>query len=421
MYVVVTNDQLSHVDSIDSIDSIDIFFLEAMWIAHTQSLLFSFVCVCVSHLCPLQSLATAPSNRNHNDSNNNNNNRNNNNSSQNNNNDNAPNNSLSKKRRSRPQKTQQSNGGDLSDSSSSSSDQRSPRNNKNRRPRKKKSNNNNNNKNNNNNNNNGPQQQLILSEKEQAKYVAMDCEMVGVGCGGFQSSLARVVMVNWNGQVLLDQYVRPSEPVTDYRTFVSGITKQELEQDSVVDLDTCRTKVLEILRQEDNDHHHNERILVGHGLKSDLMALGIRYPWYLIRDTAKWEPYMKTRDGNPPPASGCTMTHHHHHDGSSAGGSGDGTGCTMFLWPRKLKELCHDKLHRDIQCIGQAHCPVEDAIAALDLYKLARLKWEKTMIYKINKTRQITEQQQHKQHIEPSQQEQPRQFLKPSPNLLQTR
>ena len=402
--------------SVDSIDSIDIFFLEAMWIAHTQSLLFSFVCVCVSPLCNLQSLATAPSNRNHNDRNNNN--RNNNNSSQNNNNDNAPNNSLSKKRRSRPQKTQQSNGGDLSDSSSSSSDQRSPRNNKNRRPRKKKSNNNNN-KNNNNNNNNGPQQQLILSEKEQAKYVAMDCEMVGVGCGGFQSSLARVVMVDWNGQVLLDQYVRPSEPVTDYRTFVSGITKQELEQDSVVDLDTCRTKVLEIL-QQDNDHHdhHNERILVGHGLKSDLMALGIRYPWYLIRDTAKWEPYMKTRDGNPPPATGCTMAHHNHHDGgsSSAGAGSDGTGCTMFLWPRKLKELCHDKLHRDIQCIGQAHCPVEDAIAALDLYKLARLKWEKTMIYKINKTRQITEQQ-HKQQ----EQQQPRQFLKPSPNLLQTR
>jgi RNA exonuclease 4 len=49
------------------------------------------------------------------------------------------------------------------------------------------------------------------------KVVAMDCEMVGVGPGGTRSALARVCIVNDDGNPILDAYVKPKEKVTDYR------------------------------------------------------------------------------------------------------------------------------------------------------------------------------------------------------------
>lgn len=51
--------------------------------------------------------------------------------------------------------------------------------------------------------------------------VAVDCEMVGVGPEGKRSSLARVCIVNNEGNVLLDVYVQQKEKVVDYRTKVS--------------------------------------------------------------------------------------------------------------------------------------------------------------------------------------------------------
>lgn len=189
-----------------------------------------------------------------------------------------------------------------------------------------------------------------VTPQEQARYVAMDCEMVGVGQDGRSSALARVVLIDWQGEVLLDEFIRPDRPVTDYRTFVSGITQDDLYGEQALDLEACRTKVAALLQ---------DKILIGHALKNDLQALNIRHPWYLTRDTAKYEPFMKVRfdDG--------------------------------ILWPRKLRDLLKEKCHRDIQLPGQAHCPYEDALAALDLYKVVRAKWEKVMEYKVNKTKEI--------------------------------
>ena len=80
----------------------------------------------------------------------------------------------------------------------------------------------------------------------------------------------------------------------------------------------------------------------------------------MTRDTAKYEPFMKVRfdDG--------------------------------ILWPRKLRDLVHEKLQqKDFQQLGQAHSPYEDAMAALNLYKLVRTKFEKVITYKVNKTKEI--------------------------------
>ncbi|KAL7574398.1 hypothetical protein ACA910_008494 [Epithemia clementina (nom. ined.)] len=248
------------------------------------------------------------------------------------------------------------------------------------------------------------QQHCLLSHPQQ--YLAMDCEMVGVGEHGARSALARVVLIDWHGKVVLDQYVRPREPVTDYRTFVSGITEADLTGEQVVDLDTCRTKVLQLLQynqnQNETDHdnknqkndkknHHNNngKFLIGHALENDLQALGIVYPWYLIRDTAQWEPFMKVREtcyfpestsSTTATTSESSTTNSNTTISSSSSPLHQHVAC---LGPRKLKELCREQLHRDIQTVGKPHCPIEDALAALDLYKLVRVSWEKAMQYEL--------------------------------------
>jgi len=233
------------------------------------------------------------------------------------------------------------------------------------------------------NNNNNKNQTRTVEEEEKCRdrYVAMDCEMVGIGLKGHQSMLARVTIIDWDCKTLLDTFVKPTSEITDYRTFVSGIVPENLVETkestassssscdsssttsilnvSLIDIETCRQKVMKILQG---------KVLVGHALKNDLHALNITHPWYETRDTAKYEPFMKVRfdDG--------------------------------VLWPRKLKDLVNEKLnnHENFQIPGKPHSAYEDAKAALDVYRCAQHKWEKAMEYKIKKTKQIMQQQQQK-------------------------
>jgi RNA exonuclease 4 len=211
-----------------------------------------------------------------------------------------------------------------------------------------------------------------LSLDEQEQYVAMDCEMVGVGPGGYTSALARVTILNWQGNVIYDSYCQPTEPVTDYRTFVSGITANDLASDCARDFDTVRNQVLELVKN---------KIIIGHALKNDLAVLQITaqdHPWHRIRDTAKYEPFMKACDGN----TYYYYNHYHLQDGEPP---------ILMLQPRKLKDLSYEKLRRDIQQPGRPHCPKEDAKAALDLFKSVRVRFEKGIEYKLQKTRAIME------------------------------
>lgn len=158
---------------------------------------------------------------------------------------------------------------------------------------------------------------------EIGKYIAIDCEMVGVGPEpANESALARVSAVNYHGHQIYDSFVLPKEAVTDYRTFVSGITPQLLR--SARTLETVQADVAQIL---------DGRILIGHAIRKDLDALLLGHPKRDIRDTSRYAPFRLYAAGKTP----------------------------------ALKKLAKEILGVDIQ--GGEHSSVEDARATMLLFR----------------------------------------------------
>lgn len=182
-----------------------------------------------------------------------------------------------------------------------------------------------------------------LSPTEKLKYVALDCEMVGIGPDGKKSALARVSVVNWEGIVLLDTFVRVPERVTDFRTKVSGVRAKDIavKNENAMNHDEVRLAVGNILQN---------KILVGHALKNDLSVLLLSHPRKDIRDTARYKPFMRP--------------------------SGTGGG---KMRPRKLRDLVLENLGRHIQVDGKSHCSIDDAVATMNLFQIVRVKWEKEL------------------------------------------
>lgn len=121
------------------------------------------------------------------------------------------------------------------------------------------------------------------------KYIAIDCEMVGVGEGGYAHALARVSIVDFHGRQVYDSYARPREKVVDWRTKISGIAPKHMA--AARDWDEVRTTVAELFRG---------RILVGHDIKHDLEVLMLEHPHKMVRDTAKFAPFKKYGHGPKP-------------------------------------------------------------------------------------------------------------------------
>ncbi|KAF4447722.1 RNA exonuclease 4 [Fusarium austroafricanum] len=124
---------------------------------------------------------------------------------------------------------------------------------------------------------------------EVGKYIAIDCEMVGVGPGGHESALARVSIVDFHGVQIYDSYVKPKERVTNWRTAVSGIDQKKLR---------FAREFEEV--QSDVDKLLQGRILIGHDLRHDLEALILSHPGKDIRDTAKFPGFKKYGNGRKP-------------------------------------------------------------------------------------------------------------------------
>jgi RNA exonuclease 4 len=124
---------------------------------------------------------------------------------------------------------------------------------------------------------------------ELGKYVAIDCEMVGVGDGGHDDSLARVSVVDFHGRQVYDSFVKQRERVVDWRTHVSGVGPKHMAR--ARPFDEVQTEMAEMLKG---------RIIVGHDVKHDLRALELDHPFRAIRDTAKFSGFRKYGNGPKP-------------------------------------------------------------------------------------------------------------------------
>ncbi|NWX82348.1 AEN nuclease, partial [Nothoprocta pentlandii] len=170
-----------------------------------------------------------------------------------------------------------------------------------------------------------------------AKYVAIDCEMVGTGPGGRTSALARCSIVAYDGAVLYDRYVRPPEPVVDYRTRWSGVTRRHLK--GAIPFRAARAEILKILK---------DKIVVGHAIHNDFQALKYFHPKERTRDTS-CIPLLNQKAGIPVKANAS------------------------------LKSLAKHLLHKNIQVGCKGHSSVEDAQTTMELYRLVEVEWEEEL------------------------------------------
>lgn len=103
------------------------------------------------------------------------------------------------------------------------------------------------------------------------RALAMDCEMVGVGPTGEESLAARVSVVNQYGKCVYDKYIKPTQPVTDYRTAVSGVRPEHLKQGGSFPAAE--------LRKDSNDWAHSSPFGPISGAPTIARVLTVSAPW----------------------------------------------------------------------------------------------------------------------------------------------
>ncbi|KAJ2726641.1 3'-5' exonuclease [Coemansia sp. Benny D115] len=181
----------------------------------------------------------------------------------------------------------------------------------------------------------------VPKEKREAvgKFLAIDCEMVGAGFKGSRAMLARVSIVNYYGHVVLDTFVKPTEPVTDYRTWVSGVRKSDLAKGRP--FGEVQQQVADLIK---------DRVLIGHAIGNDLGALLLTHPPLLIRDTSRYKEFRKLNNGSAP----------------------------------GLRKLAAKVLNINIQ--DGEHSSVIDAKTTMLLYRSVKDQWEREMAPRRYKT-----------------------------------
>ncbi|EIN06614.1 hypothetical protein PUNSTDRAFT_105720 [Punctularia strigosozonata HHB-11173 SS5] len=169
------------------------------------------------------------------------------------------------------------------------------------------------------------------AQRSPGKYIALDCEMVGVGIDGKESSLARVSLVNYHGVVLMDEFVRQRERVVDYRTEFSGIRPSDMAK--AKPFVEVQKQVADLIK---------DRILIGHAIFNDLKALLLSHPGPLTRDTQRLAAKHQV---------------------------------TKSKYPA-LRHLVQQEVGVAIQ--GGEHSSVTDARATMAIFRIHKKEWEKS-------------------------------------------
>lgn len=110
--------------------------------------------------------------------------------------------------------------------------------------------------------------------------LALDCEMVYTTEG---LEVAQVSIVDVLGQPIYNKYVVPINPIVDFNTRFSGITKEHMK--NAVSFTTMQAEVLSII--------HRDTFIIGHALENDL--IGIRICHTNIVDTSQVFAFSETR------------------------------------------------------------------------------------------------------------------------------
>lgn len=165
--------------------------------------------------------------------------------------------------------------------------------------------------------------------------VAIDCIIIGVKPRGIVSNvLGRVSIVNSKGETIYDKYIKPRQTVTDYKTAVSGIRREDIENGEM--FTKVKKEVTVLLK---------DKIVVGHSIQRVLRILRILHPPHMIRDITCYYKFKQ------------------------------------FGEPRGLKRLALDFL--GIKIRNNEHSSVEHAHAALQLYMMVHSDWESTYEHRV--------------------------------------
>jgi RNA exonuclease 4 len=176
--------------------------------------------------------------------------------------------------------------------------------------------------------------------KRRDLYFSLQCDLVGIRHGA--SAVARVTLLNWEYQVVLDTFVQVPVPVTDYRQ--TGITPLDLYGNpQAMSFAQARQAVERNLRG---------KILIGHGVDAHLVALGLTHPCCDVRDTASR--FVPPHELDP--ITGKPVT-------------------------KGISDLSLEILKRPIS-EDKRQQPLQNCTAALELYKTFRSEWEQDLIQK---------------------------------------
>ena len=171
------------------------------------------------------------------------------------------------------------------------------------------------------------------SEHVPCDLVALDCEMVATRTG---SALAQCTILSYDGDVLFHEYVRPTGPIVDYRTRWSGVLPHHMKRAVLHEEAVIRIKAI-----------LDGKVCIGHDLPQDFSVIGISFRRNKTRDTAFFKP-LRTLAGLVPNQ------------------------------PPSLRNLALCLLDRKIQT--GAHNSLEDARAALDIYRKHEQLWETHLV-----------------------------------------